>query len=95
MANRASVALGIWLVENDRSQEWLAKQIRALGVKVHQTRISALLRGDTQPRINLAVALESVTSIGVSWWGQPASDAAPLGAAAMGDCDHASSMSRP
>lgn len=61
--NRAAESLRAWLEREERSQAWLSIRVGA-----HQTRISALLRGDTEPRASLASAIETVTGIPTAWW---------------------------
>jgi transcriptional regulator with XRE-family HTH domain len=53
-----------WLYENDKSQEWLAKQIGAF-----QTSVSRWCRGASTPRsLEHAIALERVTGIPAKAW---------------------------
>ena len=64
---RGGALLKKWLKDERRSQEWLAEQIGN-----SQTNISQWINGPRPPPLDVAIAIEKVTSVEVHSWGEPA-----------------------
>lgn len=64
--SRAGVRLKAWLKDERRTQKWLAEQIGT-----RQTEVSRWTLG-REPPIAFAIAIRSITGIGVEEWAIPA-----------------------
>ena len=70
---RAGIALREWLRTERRTQQWLAAQLSGrLTEKVHQTTVSRWIRGEKPPTVPEGIAIQDVTGVPLSGWGERA-----------------------